>query len=605
MVNRLQQFRNALPRLIQLRSWYQLSSQLFADGSGMTLEGQEKTALYFHQLKPVWDSSMSFLTDLFFDPTIRQQVLQQPETLPAWLSQNEQAILMADQSLIEAPQSWSNLILELLKTSVVEWAGTDKASHVLHGNWVQFWLRELRLKFPMLQYSEILFEKDTRLLQQLIEDRHAVSADLVRIRLEENSNKDIQRNRLQNRVSYRGLYHQVTKKRMRLPMRTLWESFGDEILKLIPCWLATPESVSATWLMDMQFDIVVFDEASQCFAEKGIPSAFRGKQLVVIGDDKQLPPNQLFSTRWEEEADVDDYYSEQDSFLDLAKQFLPQKMLRGHYRSHYPELIGFSNQYFYQGKLEIIPFSETIALRPSQLSFTKTDGIWENQQNIPEAEMVSQEVIRFYRNQPAANLGIITFNARQQALIEEMTELEANRAGMVLPESFFVKNIENVQGDERDHIWFSIAYAPSESGRLISQFGSLSQEGGENRLNVAVTRARKSVRVFSSFHPAEFPVAESAGKGPVLLKKYLEYVYQCHHSQQEWNVQLMSNARFGSLYSFCDEINGEDPVRLLMQKPQIIKAAKSMKELFGLRPFYLGHLGYRLSYEFRHIRPKS
>ena len=601
---RLHHFRQAIPRLKQLRNWYILSNQLFSDGVGLTITTLEDTATYFHQSKAGWSSALGFLTELFPNPNVRQEVLHQPEILPDWFNVNEPVILSADHTLIEAPESWSLMALQLLETELAESTDTDALVQILHGNWVQFRIRELRSKFPVLQYSGTLFEKDIRLLQRLIEDRQPVSADLVSVRLEENSNRDIQRNRLQNRVSYRGLYHQVTKKRMRLPMRTLWESFGDEILKLIPCWLATPESVSATWSMDMRFDIVVFDEASQCFAEKGIPSAFRGKQLVVIGDDKQLPPNQLFSARWEEETDVDDYYSEHDSFLDLAKQFLPQKMLRGHYRSHYPELIGFSNQHFYQGKLEMIPFPETIRERSSQLMFTSTDGIWENQQNIPEAKLVAREVVRFYQSNPTENLGIITFNARQQALIEELTELEATQSGFVLPESFFVKNIENVQGDERDHIWFSIAYAPSESGKVVSQFGSLSQDGGENRLNVAITRARMSIRVFSSFLPGEFPVADSAGRGPVLLKKYLEYVYQCSHSQLDWNAQMMEKARFGSLYSFCDEMEGQNPVRLLMQKPQIIQGSTSMKELFGLRPFYLGELGYEVSYEFRHVRQK-
>ncbi|HPI11123.1 MAG TPA: AAA domain-containing protein [Catalimonadaceae bacterium] len=600
----LQNFRLAIPFLKQLRNWYNLSGQLFPDGPGLSIADLEDTARYFHQTKPEWLSTTSFLTELFPDPVVFSLVLHQPEKLPAWFKENESIILTADHTLMEAPEMWSVMALQLLETEVAGLARTEKIVQVLHGNWVQFRLRELRVKFPVLQYSEALFEKDIHLLQKLIEDRQPVSAELVRIRLEEHSNKDLTRNRLQNRVSYRGLYHQVTKKRMRLPMRTLWESFGEEILKLIPCWLATPESVSATWPMDMRFDIVVFDEASQCFAEKGIPSAFRGKQLVVIGDDKQLPPNQLFSTRWEEETDVDDYYSEHDSFLDLAKQFLPQKMLRGHYRSHYPELIGFSNQHFYQGKLEMIPFPETIGQRPSQLMFTKIDGVWENQQNIQEAKAVAREVVDFFRTNPSESLGIITFNARQQVLIEELADQEASFSGMVLPDSFFVKNIENVQGDERDHIWFSIAYATSESGKVVSQFGSLSQEGGENRLNVAITRARKSVRVFSSFHPGEFPVAATAGKGPVLLKKYLEYVYQCSQSQEAWNAQLLERERFGSLYTFCDEMQGRNPVSLVMQKPQIIQSSQSMKELFGLRPFYLGKLGYEVSYEFRHIRQK-
>lgn len=167
--------------------------------------------------------------------------------------------------------------------------------------------------------------------------------------MREQAYKDIEVNRLGNPVTYRRLYAQVSKKRSLYPLRKLFELFSEEMLDLVPCWLASPETVSAVLPLERCFDLVIFDEASQCYAETGIPAMLRGKQVVVAGDAQQLKPSDIYRARWsgaEGEEQVEELSAE--SLLELCALYLPQTMLTQHYRSRYPELIEFSNRYFYK-----------------------------------------------------------------------------------------------------------------------------------------------------------------------------------------------------------------------------------------------------------------
>jgi hypothetical protein len=266
---------------------------------------------------------------------------------------------------------------------------------------------------------------------------------------------------------------------------------------------------------------VIFDEASQCFAERGFPALFRASQVVVVGDSKQLRPNDLYTPRWEEAMEDDPELApalEVESVLDFAMHFLPQYTLTGHYRSHLPELIEFSNSNFYEGNLKLIPEYTAFNTAPSALQFTHVpEGVWERQQNYAEA----LEVVRQFLQIPQElSVGIITFNAKQQVLIEAILDEK-----QFIRKDFFVKNIENVQGDEADIILFSVGYARTPAGQLRVQFGLLSQAGGENRLNVAITRARKAMHVICSFLPHELKVQETTHNGPKLFQQFLQFAY--------------------------------------------------------------------------------
>ena len=345
-----------------------------------------------------------------------------------------------------------------------------------------------------------------------------------------------------NRKDY---FYQISKKQKYWPIRKVMEVYSDFILALFPCWLLSPENVSSLLPLHRNlFDIVIFDEASQVFIENTIPAIFRGKNIVVAGDAKQLRPSTTFMKRYlggDPESQED--YSVQaalevDSLLDLAVSRYDSANLTYHYRSRYSELIEFSNHAFYNCGLQIAPnISKNNKNRP--IERYKVKGKWVDRKNIPEAKKVV-ELLReiFETRKNGETVGIITFNSDQQSCIADMIDKEAAKdptfRSYILQEmhrkengedvSLFVKNLENVQGDERDIIIFSIGYAENEQGKVYANFGSLSAEGGENRLNVAVTRAKCRIQVVTSIEPEELKVETSKYLGPKLLKKYLTYI---------------------------------------------------------------------------------
>lgn len=385
------------------------------------------------------------------------------------------------------------------------------------------WIDHLELKYPVLRIvsSEKLGMLE-RELRDYIREKEIISNEILLMRARECVVEDLEFNRLNNRVTYRDLHHQTTKKKKIWPVRKLVTEFENEIFRLLPCWLASPESVSAIFPMKEMFDLVIFDEASQCFAERGIPAMYRAKQIVVAGDSRQLRPGDIYQVRWQNE-EADDVNLEVESLLDLAGRYFIKVQLNGHYRSQSLELIDFSNRNFYKGQLRLLPDQRNINNAHSPLHFHKVNGVWENNMNTVEAETVANLVLKLCKEFPAKKIGVITFNAPQQNHILDVLEEKFLFDRVQLPDSLFVKNIENVQGDERDIIIFSIGYAPDKKGKLNMQFGSLNMSGGENRLNVAVTRAREKVIVVSSIWPEELRSEQTKNQGPKLLKEYLAY----------------------------------------------------------------------------------
>jgi superfamily I DNA and/or RNA helicase len=388
------------------------------------------------------------------------------------------------------------------------------------------WIDHLEAKHPelrMVSSGKIsLLENELRDLQRV---KQNISEEIVLIRAREKVVDELKFNRLNNRVTYRDLLHQVTKKKKIWPIRKLVSEFEEEVFKLVPCWLASPESVSAIFPMNDLFDLVIFDEASQCFAERGIPALYRGKQAIIAGDAMQLRPGDFYQSRWQEEDD-DHPDSEVDSLLELAGRYLMNIQLRGHYRSKSPELIEFSNRNFYKGNLQFLPDLNALNQQQPALTYEKIEGLWENNINLPEANRVANLVLELTKGNPARDIGIVTFNAPQQAVVLDLIEDTFREAMLPIPESLFVKNIENVQGDERDIIIFSVGYAPDKKGKVTAQFGSLNIAGGENRLNVAVSRAREKIIVVTSLWPDQLKVEDTLNAGPKLLKKYLQFVLE-------------------------------------------------------------------------------
>lgn len=388
------------------------------------------------------------------------------------------------------------------------------------------WIDHIEAKYPILRIvSSSRFQQMEEELQNAVKDKLQASNDILLLKIREQTYENLEYNRLNNRVTYRDLNHQVTKKRKIWPLRKLISETNHELFDLVPAWLVSPESASAIFPMKQLFDLVIFDEASQCFTEKGIPSIYRGKQVVIAGDNKQLRPNDLYKIRYEDEGE-EGLELEVDSLLELAEKYLMQVQLKGHYRSKSLELIDFSNKHFYGGKLRLLPDRKDVNSPAPAISYIKIDGIWENNTNRIEAEQVCKILIETIQQQPDKEIGVVTFNAMQQSLITDVFEEKMIEKKISIPKSIFIKNIENIQGDEKDIIIFSTAYAPDKNGRLMMQFGSLNMENGENRLNVAVTRARQKVIIVSSIYPQQLKVDNSKNFGPKLLKEYLNYALE-------------------------------------------------------------------------------
>ena len=339
----------------------------------------------------------------------------------------------------------------------------------------------------------------------------------------------------------------------------------------MPCWLLTPEVVSDILPLSKNiFDIIIFDEASQIFVEKSIPAIYRAKSIVIAGDDKQLQPNSVAKKKLDKFDDIegeieefdDEEFEENDSvaldevsLLDVAQKMYKGSLLSYHYRSNYEELINFSNYAFYQGRLIVAPNKEDKNYLP--IERIKVNGVWNKRKNIKEAEETYILVKKILKERKEnESIGIVTFNEAQKELIrtylEEQCEKDPEFSVLYLKEkvrhddtedkSIFIKNIENVQGDERDIIIFSIGYARDlETGRVASRFGTLSQAGGENRLNVAISRAKKKIYVITSIEPEELLVETSKNEGPKLFKKYLEYVRAVSEKRRQEVKDILSS----------------------------------------------------------------
>jgi len=386
------------------------------------------------------------------------------------------------------------------------------------------WIDHIETKYPILRsVSSLKFEKMMEELQDFVKEKYEVSNEILLLKARERTYQHAEYNRLNNLVTYRDLHHQVTKKRRVWPIRKLIQSFDEELFNLIPCWMGSPESVSTIFPMEEIFDVVIFDEASQCFVERGIPAMYRGNQVVIAGDSKQLKPNDLYQIRWEEDAEDEIPELEIDSLLDLASKHLMKVQLQGHYRSKSLDLIDFSNRNFYEGKLKLLPDFDDVTSGIPGVKYIKVDGVWEDNVNQAEADQVIDLVEHLLNENPKKEIGIVTFNAKQQFHIMDKLDEAVVLRKLKIPESLIVKNIENIQGDEKDVIIFSIGYAPNKQGKLSIKFGSLNAVGGENRLNVAITRARESVYLVTSIYPEQLQVEDARNEGPKLLKKYLKY----------------------------------------------------------------------------------
>lgn len=341
---------------------------------------------------------------------------------------------------------------------------------------------------------------------------------------------------------------EIGRKRCHMPLRKLMATAGDTIQKIKPVFLMSPISV-AQYLPPgaVDFDLLVIDEASQVRPAEALGLVARCRQVVVVGDKKQLPPTNFFDRMIADEADAPDDEDEAsgaaagvapvtdlESILSLCEaRGMESRMLRWHYRSRHQSLIEVSNAEFYQRL--VMPPSPTLERKDKGLILRRVPGAYDRggqRTNRIEAEAIAEATAEHAKTCPHLSLGIVTFSTVQRDLIADL--VEARRRDDPLLDAFlregkdedvFVKNLENAQGDERDVILISIGYGPREPGKPLDSmvFGPVSAEGGERRLNVLFTRARIRCEVFVSFGSGEINLERATGKGPRVLKRFLQY----------------------------------------------------------------------------------
>ena len=380
--------------------------------------------------------------------------------------------------------------------------------------------------------------------EQIIEDFRKLDQDLIRLSSNKvieaaNSRKpqDVIIQAADSEISI--LLKEAAKKRRLMPIRNLLQKTPHIITKLKPCMLMSPISVSQFLDSEaMKFDLILFDEASQIVPEDAICSIFRGKTIVVAGDNKQLPPTSFFQKSliddldWDEinDSDIEVFDSILDECLGIG---LPVKTLRWHYRSRHEDLIAFSNNYFYNGTLITFPSAEASHHALGVKLAYVSDGVYDRggrRDNVKEAEAVAELIFEHFTKYPKKTLGVVTFSIAQMETIEDAIERRLNERPEFEQffredrlEGFFVKNLENVQGDERDVIIFSVGYGRDQQGLMTMNFGPLNKPGGERRLNVAVTRARDKTLIVTSIRASDINLESTKAAGVATLHHYLEY----------------------------------------------------------------------------------
>lgn len=437
----------------------------------------------------------------------------------AWRKVREEAVGAGLSSLVQAMEG--NLVK----------AGEVRLS--FETNYARWWLNAVVDNEPVIRgFVSVEHEQRIRDFRALDDRFTALTRDWLRARL----CADLPNPETVTRSSEWGvLRYEMGKKTRHLPLRELMSKIPDALTKLTPCMLMSPLSI-AQYLTPgaSAFDLVIFDEASQIPVWDAVGAMARGRQVVMVGDPKQLPPTSFFD-RAESTADDEDVEADLESILDeCISANLPIRHLNWHYRSRHESLIAFSNQRYYESKLVTFPSPVTNdrAVKLHEIAGVYSKG--GSRTNLIEARAVVSDVVSRLRSpgfrESKLTIGVVTFNGEQQKLIEDLLDearrnepsLEAYFADTEL-EPLFVKNLESVQGDERDIIYFSTTYGRDATGAVAMNFGPINRPGGERRLNVAITRARHELCVFASLQPEQIDLTRTQSIGVRDLKHFLEF----------------------------------------------------------------------------------
>ncbi|MCC9063679.1 DUF3320 domain-containing protein [Flavobacterium piscisymbiosum] len=424
------------------------------------------------------------------------------------------------------------------------------------------------------------------------------------------------------------LKNEFNRKARHMPIRKLMQEAGLAIQAIKPVIMMSPMSI-ANFLPpnSIDFDLVIFDEASQVRPVDALGAILRGKQVVVVGDTKQMPPTSFFDKLNTDTEDEENVTADMQSILGMCDaQGAPQRMLRWHYRSRHESLINLSNQEFYENKLIIFPSpgsKNKMGLAFNHLPETYYDK-GKTRTNPKEAEKVADAIISHALNNPKLSLGVVAFSTAQMQAIQNALEIKRRKNPEV--ESFFrshpteplfIKNLENVQGDERDVIFISIGYGRTEDGKFPMSFGPLNNEGGERRLNVLITRAKSRCEVFTNFTAGDMNPGPNAKFGIRALKSFLYYAQHGKFESDKEEIKsrpqpfeeivaqsLRDNGyivreKVGSAGFYIDLaiVDNENPGRYMLGiccDGKSYESAKSARDRNRLRTMVLEGMGWKL-----------
>ena len=437
------------------------------------------------------------------------------------------------------------MIKNLVKEKNIDYLTANKKTYeiIIYNYLNNFDKENFYILLNIIEYDNIISK-----LNNLLQDKKNLVKDRTIYKLN---------NYLNNLKDYKDEISSYINSKKRKTVSNFFKLFSLIISKNIRIFLLTPEVVSEILpLKKSYFDLLIFDEASQMYIEKSIPSLVRSKQVIIAGDSMQLRPQSLGNSKidFNDDYDIDLYpILEEESLLDVAKNKFDSLLLNYHYRSKYEELITFSNFGFYNAKLNVCP---NINTNNSSIIYHKIDnGKWINRENKYEAIEVINILNNLLVKDNTKSFGIITFNSDQKDLIEDLIEQRCNKDSLFNEliekeknkivndedHSLFIRNIENVQGDERDIIIFSIGYAKDEKGRVQNRFGWLTNKSGENRLNVGITRSKEQMIIVTSINPEDLDVDKTTNEGPKLLKKFLTYCKNISEKNYLNNNKILSS----------------------------------------------------------------
>lgn len=489
---------------------------------------QDKTHTAFMAMVNLDDSAWLLpFNDARLDALLarNQQALAQKESLPNWLDYLRQRQQLNSLGLGKLAAAVESGVLSGAQIEDAYQAGV-----------FDFLARAIFRDFPQLErfsgLAQTALQDEFRNCDQRLKylqraqiawkiDQTRIPAGIISARVNERSERAL-------------LEHELSKKTRHIPIRALLHRAGQALIALKPCFMMGPMSV-AQYLAPGQisFDLVIMDEASQIKPQDALGAIARGAQLVVVGDPKQLPPTSFFERIIEDEDDDLTGIEESESILDATLPMFPARRLRWHYRSQHESLIAFSNQAFYDGNLVLFPSPHHQTSEYGIQYVRVTQGCFINRRNLEEARYIADAVRAHFQSNSQETLGVVAMSSEQRLQLETAIEALAKEDAIFRVrleedanrhEPLFIKNLENVQGDERDVIFISMTYgSQTPNGKVAQRFGPINADVGWRRLNVLFSRSRKRMYIFSSMGASDIVISPTSKRGVQSLKDFLSY----------------------------------------------------------------------------------